>query len=254
MMRIITFLTICLLGFGHLFSQDNDTSCDTTIVDDASTQFSIKQLIAPTSLIALGTIGAIDYSHGINREVANWFDDSSSHTHVDDYLRFAPSVAYLGLTCIPSIRAKHSVSDRLLVGVTSHAFMAVMSYGLKYSVHERRPDMTDSHSLPSGHVALAFTGAELLRSEYGIAWGLAGYGIATSVAVMRLYNHRHWLSDVLMGAGIGLLSVRLSYWVLPFERRLLGIHKNQTSQAIVAAMPGFDLEMHAATMSLFAVF
>ena len=33
---------------------------------------------------------------------------------------------------------------------------------------------------------------------------------------MRMYNNRHWASDVLAGAGVGILSASLTYWLAPY--------------------------------------
>jgi membrane-associated phospholipid phosphatase len=64
---------------------------------------------------------------------------------------------------------------------------------------------------------VAFTGAELLRREYGeeYPWvAVAGYAVAIAVGAMRICNNRHWLGDVLAGAGLGIMSVTLVYWAL----------------------------------------
>lgn len=53
----------------------------------------------------------------------------------------------------------------------------------------------------SGHTATVFIGAELVRIEYGGWYGAGAYTIATGVAFMRMYNGRHWLHDVVAGAG-----------------------------------------------------
>ena len=58
---------------------------------------------------------------------------------------------------------------------------------------------------------------EILRREYGeeYPWiAVAGYAVAVTVAAMRIYNNRHWLGDVCAGAGLGILSVTLTYWAL----------------------------------------
>lgn len=44
-------------------------------------------------------------------------------------------------------------------------------------------------------------------------YSVAGYTIATATAYSRLLNNRHWISDVLAGAGIGILSTELGYWI-----------------------------------------
>ena len=78
-----------------------------------------------------------------------------------------------------------------------------------------RPDGSTANSWPSGHTATAFVGASLLHKEYGLTrspwFSVAGYGMATATGVMRVLNNRHWISDVMSGAGIGILSTELGY-------------------------------------------
>ncbi|MBQ1177891.1 MAG: phosphatase PAP2 family protein, partial [Bacteroidaceae bacterium] len=77
---------------------------------------------------------------------------------------------------------------------------------------------------PSGHTATTFMGAELVRIEYGDEhpWLAAGaYTLATAVGVLRVYNDRHWFTDVFAGAGVGILSARIGYWLLPYTRQVM---------------------------------
>ncbi len=65
-------------------------------------------------------------------------------------------------------------------------------------------------------------GAELLRREYWDVspWiGVAGYTVAAGTGFFRMYNNRHWLTDVLAGAGVGILSVEAAYWLYPVITR-----------------------------------
>ena len=96
------------------------------------------------------------------------------------------------------------------------------------------------YSFPSGHTATAFTGAELVRSEYGLGIGIAAYGVAAGVALLRLYNERHWVGDVLFGAGIGILSARIGYWMLPLWQKWLKIPSCRGIQA--TAIPLYQTE------------
>lgn len=73
-----------------------------------------------------------------------------------------------------------------------------------------RPDGSNNKSFPSGHTATAFMAATMLHKEYGgrSPWySIAGYSMATVTGVSRMLNNKHWLSDVLVGAGIGILGV-----------------------------------------------
>ena len=72
-----------------------------------------------------------------------------------------------------------------------------------------------SFSFPSGHTATAFMGATLLAHEYGhkSVWiPIAGYSVATATGVLRILNNKHYASDVLVGAAIGIVSAELAYW------------------------------------------
>ena len=42
-------------------------------------------------------------------------------------------------------------------------------------------------------------------------FSVAGYGVAAATGVMRVLNNRHWVSDVMSGAGIGIMSTELGY-------------------------------------------
>ncbi len=61
-------------------------------------------------------------------------------------------------------------------------------------------------------------GAEILRREYWDVspWiGVAGYVVAAGTGFFRMYNNRHWLTDVIAGAGLGILCAEAAYWLYP---------------------------------------
>ncbi len=135
-------------------------------------------------------------------------------TGIDDYTQFFGPAMVVGL----KLGGYEGRSDwpRLLANAgMSYALMAVLVNGIKYSAKEMRPDGSTANSWPSGHTATAFVGASLLHKEYGLTrspwWSVAGYGVATATGVMRVLNNRHWISDVMSGAGIGIMSTELGY-------------------------------------------
>lgn len=90
--------------------------------------------------------------------------------------------------------------------VKSAALDLAVTYGLKYSIHERRPDGSDNESFPSAHTSVSFTAAEYLRKRYGWEYGLPAYALASFVAYSRVESDKHYGKDVVAGAAIGIAS------------------------------------------------
>ena len=224
-------------------------------IESSSAKFDAKQLILPGALMVSGFLGAIDSDNNLNRSVRDAMTGLSNNKHfkADDYLRFLPSASHLLLGTF-GVKSKHDFKERFLISATAHASMFILGYGLKYTIHEQRPDLSNNRSFPSGHVALAFTGAELLRSEYGTAYGIAGYAVAAGVAFLRLYNNKHWFNDVLMGAGIGIISARIGNWLIPFERKLFKTNEKKQSSSSIALIPCYDVYGKTMMFSMNAVF
>lgn len=150
------------------------------------------------------------------------------HTQVDNYLQYAPAAAVTGLN-IAGVHGKHSFIDELCVYAISNVIMGITVEGTKHFSHELRPDGSDYYSFPSGHTATAFAAAEWLRNEYWqhSPWiGIAGYAAATATGVLRVYNNRHWISDVIAGAGFGFLSTRIAYELNPWVEKHI-LHQNR---------------------------
>jgi len=87
----------------------------------------------------------------------------------------------------------------------SFATNAVVTYGLKYAINRQRPN-GGSHSFPSGHSSSVFQGASFLHRRYGLDYAIPAYVGATVVAYSRVYANKHYTSDVVTGAIIGVLS------------------------------------------------
>ncbi len=150
-------------------------------------------------------------------------------TGIDDYTQFFGPAMVVGL----KLGGYEGRSDwpRLLASAgMSYGLMALLVNGIKYTAKEMRPDDTSANSWPSGHTATAFVGATLLHKEYGLTrspwWSVAGYGVATATGVMRVLNNRHWISDVMSGAGIGILSGELGYALCDLLFKEKGILRN----------------------------
>lgn len=137
------------------------------------------------------------------------------HRTLDNYLQVTPAAITVGLKAL-GVPSRSSWGRLALSSALSAGVMATVVNGLKYSTHQTRPDGTDTRSFPSGHTATAFTTATILSKEYGhlSPWVSVGaYAVATTTGLMRIANNKHWLSDVMAGAGIGILSTEFGYWI-----------------------------------------
>ncbi|GHT72496.1 phospholipid phosphatase [Bacteroidia bacterium] len=192
---------------------------NTTDTVPVANDFKVKSFIVPASLIVVGSLGVDGLLTPLNKQVNEKMDDIRCRKfHADDHIQYLPVVSVFGLS-LAGAQAKHNYYERILLTATSWVVMGVAVNGVKYAVKEKRPDTFARNSFPSGHTATAFMGAELVRLEYGdesIWYSVAAYSVASAVGIMRIYNERHWLMDVVAGAGFGILSARIGYWLLPY--------------------------------------
>ena len=188
-----------------------------------SEAFHAQQLIAPAVFIGSGVTATYNswFKDNVNLPVRDYaVNQGFTPTKVDYVTACLPAAAYMGLGWV-GVEARHSGIERFAAAVTAAAIQQGIVQTLKYTTSVMRPDGSTPNSFPSSHTSTAFMGAELVRIEYGPWWGLGAYTVATGTALMRIYNNRHWVSDLLGGAGIGILSAQAAYWLLPLERRLL---------------------------------
>jgi len=175
--------------------------------------WTVKRDLSLTSVPYL-TLGLV--AHAIKRDVRKINHDINwgFHNKVDDYLQFAPLALTYGLKAT-GYQGRSQWGRLLTSNAFSAVIMAAMVNGLKYSVRDTRPDGTADNSFPSGHTATAFMAATILHKEYGLTrslwYSVCGYSVATGIGAFRVMNNRHWVSDVLVGAGIGILSTELGY-------------------------------------------
>ncbi len=193
--------------------------------------FPVRQFVIPAAMIAYGAIavhnGTLQHVNGDVKEQV-WADNPHRPFHLDNYLMFAPTLSVYALNAA-GIHGAHNFKDRTIILLMANIFANGTVFSVKSWAHERRPDGSDYASFPSGHTAEAFAGAEFMRMEYKDVspwYGIAGYAMATATGMLRMYNDKHWMSDVVAGAGVGIASTRLAYWLYPKMQRLFGKGKN----------------------------
>lgn len=235
MLKSILFF---FLGISIVTAQESAT--DSIAVKDTvhNLKFNYKQLIIPGVLIGYGLIGLeSDQLKGFNTEIREEVTENIDHkVTIDDFSQFVPAASVYGLNAI-GIKGKNNFKDRSIILATSYLLMSTSVFALKSITKVERPDGSANNSFPSGHTANAFMGAEFLYQEYkdvSVWYGIGGYVVATSTGLFRMYNNRHWLTDVVAGAGIGILSTKAAYWLFPYVKNAFFNKKENKAMTMIA--------------------
>lgn len=190
--------------------------------------FKASQLIAPALLLGSGVAINRLAHESIDLRLRDYVQDDLRRGgelrfyDIGSYLQYVPTAAHLGLG-LTGIKSRHSFFDRLIESAIANVVCFGTTRTLKYVFKEKRPDSDVYTSFPSGHTAVAFTGAELMRMDYGNAWGAGAYAVALFCGAERVWGDRHWFSDVLAGMGAGILSAKAGGWLLKPVKRLFGV-------------------------------
>lgn len=163
------------------------------------------------------------------RRLRNGYSRSFRHDY-DDWLQYAPAGAMVALKAC-GVRGRSSWGRMLVSDAFSAGLMAIGVNSLKYSCRVMRPDGSSRNSFPSGHTATAFMAATMLHKEYGHRspwYSIGGYTVATITGVTRQLNNRHWMSDIMVGAGIGILATELGYFLADLIFKEKGLNVTET--------------------------
>lgn len=219
----------------HVTSGFDKTKRETNIFNAPYSKF-----IIPTTLIFYGvvtrgntTLRRLD--HNAHYEVTKRL---KVLIPIDDYTQFAPAVAVYGFD-IAGKKAGHNFRDRTIVMAASYIIVGGVVHTMKNTINVWRPNGSNNKSFPSGHTATAFVGAHILFREYrdSAPWiGVVGYTVAASTGILRVLNKKHWVSDVVTGAGIGVLSAEAGYILLPVFHKVLRIKDMNKNLVITPAI------------------
>ena len=178
----------------------------------------IKGAIVPAGLIIAGTITLLPEpycllsKYKIQEQVIQPFPGMD--TPVDNYLQYAPLVALFGLKAA-GVKSRSDFVNQMVIAAKAELLMGVIVHGMKNWIRIERPNGIGMNTMPSGHTAQAFVAATILDMEYRDTspWiSIGGYAVATTTALGRMVNNKHWISDVLIGAGIGIFSAKVVYY------------------------------------------
>ncbi len=165
----------------------------------------------PVTFFALGAI-----SWPYREDVREWRNRfiPDYHNAFDDVLQYLPIMAVYGLNWA-GVEGKHGLKRTTVTWAMSLGMMGILVNGIKYTTKVMRPDGSSANAFPSGHTAMAFVSATMLHKEFGQyrspLYSFFGYAAAGWTGTMRQMNNRHWVSDVLVGAGIGILTTEVAY-------------------------------------------
>ena len=135
-------------------------------------------------------------------------------TKVDDYLMFLPIAYMYGFNAFSS-QNRHEMPRQTALLLASGVLTSAIVWPSKKFTNIERPN-GENHAFPSGHTAYAFTIATVVDKEFRhkSPWiSVGSYTLAGATGVLRVMNNKHWMADVLAGAGVGILSTNTVYWL-----------------------------------------
>ena len=196
-----------------------------------------------------GIGGVIAADHGIRHVVQK----NTSHTGLDvaDVFSGIGSPAAVlglnvGLIAIGVTNWSYTGDSRLknaaLVSLESEIFTMASVFVIKEVVGRAPPNQNKGvthfrpfnkdDSFPSGHAAVSFATAAVFADRFEQPVGGLAYGLASAVALARIYSDKHFASDVVAGGLLGwvigkALSARHSYVDSDIEIRPVAIGNGQ---------------------------
>jgi hypothetical protein len=201
--------------------------------------------IPPAAFIGYGALTfyvnplrRIDYNfyHDVQKDHANF------STKIDNYLQYVPVATVYALN-LAGVAGKNRFIDRTILYAMSEAIRAGAVSVIKHNTHRLRPSGRDRLSFPSGHSSTAFAAAEFMAQEYGELspwYGVYAYTFAAATAVLRVYNNDHWFSDIIAGAGFGILSTKAAYLIYPlFRNKLFHDDKDKDNKKATIILPSY---------------
>jgi hypothetical protein len=170
-------------------------------------------------------------------DVQETFQKNRSHGG-DEFVKYAIepwgdgtySLPLMGAFYLEGLINKNPRSKKMaLLGVKTFLVAGAYTRIPKYLAQRHRPDddippdpnlwegpfqgLSGYYSFPSGHAVSAFAMATVIASEYSDHWyvPIVSYSLASAVSLSRIYDNKHWASDVLIGGAFGYAMGKLIY-------------------------------------------
>ena len=190
----------------------------------AKKQF-LKHQIVPLGLITAGALLNIGQIKETVRD-----HTPQTNTKIEDYLQYGPA-AQMYLFDALGFKHRNNVFSQTKYLLISQVASGIIVHTLKNTTQITRPNGAQT-SFPSGHTTTAFVNAAVLYKEFKDTdpWiAYSGFVVATATGCLRLTNNKHWLPDVIVGAGIGILTVNVVYLLEPLKKLQLSTKNKKIS-------------------------
>ena len=210
MKRLLLISTLLLFPLIGIRAANRSLDRDSTSIAYKPDTFGERALL-PASLL---TTSLLYNDNLLDKSIVKLGSISSPALKSANMIQYSPAAIMLALKAV-GVESRSDWSRMITADIASVAIMTGITNATKYSVKRERPDGRAHNSYPSGHTATSFMCATMLHKEYGETlspWiGAAGYGIAATTGIFRVAANRHWCSDVMCGAAIGIFSTEVAY-------------------------------------------
>ena len=222
--QFLLFLSHFIFFSFNLLAQDSSkisfSSLDTPLVAAKHKSYYLKPaaIIIPATFMLYGCLKPAvkgiqmidnDMMVSVKKNYPNF------HTNADDYLMWAPSASIYLMDAL-HVKTQHSFTQHLILDAGSVLIAGGVGFVMRKISGSIDVYNTKGTKFPSGHTTNAFRGAEIFHQEFKATnpvLSYSGYLVATTVGVLRVYNKNHLFTEVLAGAGLGILSTKLTYWI-----------------------------------------
>lgn len=208
-----------------------------------------KDLILPLGLI---TVGAIASNTDNFRDIL-----PIERTHPQD--RLTPFDDIFQHASVPALfiydaigQEKHHPVDQFFLTAMSYGIMVVPVRYIKGHYNTPRP-YGGNHSFPSGHTASAFICSHIIYKEFkdsNPVLAYSGYSFGVITAGLRVAHDKHWVSDVVAGAGFAILATELAYFIYFPIRNLITDEANKLFGKYILLSPVIDSESAGLNVSI----
>jgi hypothetical protein len=197
------------------------------------TNFIVPAVFIGFGVASLGSDALKKLNSSTKDEIA---EHRLSHLTLDNYSQYVPALMVYGLNAF-GVKGKHNFKDRTVIYLTSQLISGAMVIPLKHLVKEVRPRQfrCTIFSFGTYSYSILFRSIYVSRISGTQTFGLSisGYPFALFTGIYRTINNRHWVGDVVAGAGFGILSTELAYWLHPKINQLLFKDKTNSSSMVM---------------------